>query len=206
MAASWVAAGYNWAGLGACTVVDVAGSLGACSVPIAQANPSAQIIVQDLPGTIARANDPATNTVIPESLRSRFTFMAHDFYSPTQPINADVFFVRMIMHDYSDAYCVKILRPLVAALKPGGRIVIMDQVLPPVGGAPYPLERFMRAQDMQMGLLTNAKERDREQWEELLGKTDQRLRISSVATPPGSVMALIEVVLVEEGTGNGHAR
>jgi hypothetical protein len=210
MSNTYVAAGYDWASLGEVKVVDLAGNVGHCSVAIAKANPKASIVVQDLPEIIKRAKDPAT-CVIPEELRSRFVFMVHDFYKP-QPVEADVFFMRMIMHDYPDKYCIKILRPLVKALRPGGRLLIMDAVLPPVGGAPAPIERFMRAQDLQMLTLTNAKERDHEQWTELMRMTDPRLQIKSITLPPGSAMAIIEVVLEEAANGhvdeplmNGHA-
>lgn len=207
MSTAYIAAGYDWASLGQVTIVDVAGNMGSCSIAIARANPKAKIIVQDLPAVIKRAKDPAT-CVVPEHMRSRFEFMAHDFYQP-QPVQADVFFVRMIMHDYSDKYCIKILRPLVQALKPGGKIILMDAVLPPVGGAPASIERFMRAQDLQMLTLTNAKERDAEQWNDLMKATDPRLRIKSITLPPGSAMAIIEVVLEEKTNGhhepNGHA-
>ena len=199
MSNEYVGAGYDWAGLGEVTIVDVAGNVGHCSVEMAKANPKAQIVVQDLPGIIERAKDPKT-CVTPEEYRSRYTFMAHNFYDE-QPVHADVYFLRMIMHDYSDKYCIKILQPLVKAMKPNGRIIIMDAVMPPVGGAPMPIERFMRAQDMHMCILTNAKERDQEQWEQLVRDTDPRLRINSITTPPGSAKSLIEIVLGPELNG-----
>lgn len=202
MSNTYVAAGFDWSSLGQVKIVDVAGNMGHCSVAIAKANPQATIVVQDLPAIIKRATDPST-CVIPEDLRSRFEFMVHDFYTP-QPVEADVYFLRMIMHDYSDRYCIKILRPLVKSLKPGGRIILMDSVLPPVGGAPAPIERFMRAQDLQMLTLTNAKERDAEQWNELMKATDPRLQIKSITLPPGSAMAIIEVVLEEKANGHGE--
>lgn len=210
MSNAYVTAGFDWASLGEVKIVDVAGNMGHCSIPIAKANKKAAIVVQDLPQIIKRAQDPST-CVIPEDLLPRFEFMVHDFYEP-QPVEADVYFLRMIMHDYSDKYCIRILRPLVEALKPGGRILIMDAVLPPVGGAPAPIERFLRSQDLQMLTLTNARERDAEQWSELMKATDPRLQIKSVTLPPGSAMAVIEVVLedkanghVEESQLNGHA-
>ena len=206
----YVAAGFDWASLGEVKVVDLAGNMGHCSIPIAKANPRAQIVVQDLPEIVTRAQDPST-CVIPQELLPQFEFMVHDFYKP-QPVEADVYFIRMIMHDYSDKYCIQILRPIVDVLKPGARILIMDAVLPPVGGAPAPIERFLRSQDLQMLTLTNAKERDAEQWNELIKATDPRLQIRSITLPPGSAMAIIEVALEEKANGhveqpqqNGHA-
>ena len=164
-----VTAGFPWATLPpGSTVVDIAGNVGHCSIAIARAtDPSVKLVVQDLPQIVARAKDPATS-VVPADLRDRFTFMEHDFYTP-QPIKgAAVYFLRMIMHDYSDDYCWKILRQIVPAMSPDSRIVIMDQVSPPVGVLPTAIERMMRTQDLQMMLLLNAWERDLGEWNDLV--------------------------------------
>lgn len=198
-----IAAGFDWAALGEGTVVDVAGNVGHCSVTIARANPKLRIVVQDMPEIIKSAQDPATS-VIPEDLRDRFTFMVHDFYTP-QPVEADVYFLRMILHDYSDKYAAKILKGLVPAMKPNhSRIVVMDQLMPPVGAAPPVVERIMRTVDLQMMMLTNAKERDYGEWAELFKAADPRLKIKNVANPPGSIMSLIEVVLEGDEGPDGH--
>ena len=187
-----IVAGFDWTALGKGSVVDLAGNLGQCSVSIAQANPLLSIVVQDLPQIVKASQDPASS-FIPANLKSQISFQVHDFWQP-QTAKADVYFMRMIMHLFSDKLCIKILRNTVAAMKTGSRIVIMDQVLPPVGGFPRPIEEFMRAQDMQMMTLTNAKERDYEQWVDLVKRTDSRLKLKNVVTPPGSAMSLIEIV------------
>lgn len=59
--------------------------------------------------------------------------MAHDFITP-QPIHgADVYIFRWIFHNWSDKYCVRILKNLIPALKPGAKIVVNDTVLPQPG-------------------------------------------------------------------------
>ncbi|KIV91718.1 hypothetical protein, variant [Exophiala mesophila] len=215
--------GYDWSSLPqGSTVVDIAGNVGHTMVPIAEAHPNIKFIVQDLPKIVARATDPSTN-VIPEPLRDRFTFQEHDFNTPQPVVGAEVYFLRMIMHDYSDPYCSRILRQIVPAMKKESRIVIMDQVSPPVGLLPAKIERIMRTQDLQMMLLTNARERDLDEWKKLIadvvgggddddgkekddsageGKgaasdaTPVPLEIKNVVTPPGSTMSLIEVGFV----------
>jgi 6-hydroxytryprostatin B O-methyltransferase len=189
-----ILSGCDWAALGEATVVDVAGNMGACSVKIAQANPKLKMIVQDLPEIIKRARDPATS-VVPEDLRDRFTFMVQDFFEPQAVKHADVYFQRMNYQNYSDKYAVKILQNLVPAMGPNSSIVVSDQLLPPVGGAPGMIERFMRTQDLNMLLLLNSKQRDFEQWNALFKAADPRLTIKNVNTPPGSIMSFIEVVL-----------
>lgn len=198
-----ILAGFDWASLGEAIVVDVAGNVGACSLKIAEANPKLKMIVQDLPEVVKRAQDPST-TMIPEPLRDRFTFMVQDFFEPQVVKNADIYFQRMNYHNYSDKYSVKILQSIVSAMGPHSRIVISDQMLPPPGVAPAPVERFMRAQDLQMLLWFNAKERSYDQWESLLHLADPRLKIKNVVTPPASAMSFIEVVLEQgEVKGNG---
>lgn len=41
-----------------------------------------------------------------------------------------------ILHDYSDKYASKILAQIVPAMNPGGRIIVMDGLLPPRGTLP----------------------------------------------------------------------
>jgi chemotaxis methyl-accepting protein methylase len=66
---------------------------------------------------------------IPESVQSKITFMVHDFFKE-QPIkNADVYFFRCTLHNWSDEFVVKVLRALIPALKPGARVVIQDNGL-----------------------------------------------------------------------------
>ncbi|KAL2444816.1 hypothetical protein ABEF95_017277 [Exophiala dermatitidis] len=231
MSNSHVTAGFPWSSLPPnSVVVDVAGNVGHTAVAIARAtHPSVRVIVQDLPKIIARATNPETS-VLPEDLlrgeaeykseseslslsqsesasRPRISFMPHNFYLP-QPIpSAAVYFLRMILHDYSDPWALKILRAIVPAMGPDSKIVIMDQVMPDTPGmVPDPVERMMRTTDLQMMMLTNAKERDRGEWEELIGKAgevaqqhkNKRLAILNIRTPVGSTMSLIEVGFVDD--------
>lgn len=60
-------------------------------------------------------------------LTSRRT--GHSFFD-SQPVqNADVFFMRMILHDWSDAYCHKILSQLRAVAQPHTRLVVIDNIV-----------------------------------------------------------------------------
>lgn len=130
---------YPWESLGNGTVVDVGGSHGAVSVAIAQRCPSLRCIVQDLPHVVADAR-----TKIPPSLTDQVTFMAHDFFTEQPVRDADVYYMRWILHDWSDKYAIRILRSLIPALKVGARIVLSEFVLPEPGEmSPYD-ERKLR--------------------------------------------------------------
>ena len=188
-----VKTGFDWNSLGEATVVDLGGNTGHCSVVIAEAAPKVKCIIQDLPGILAHAQDPH-HSVIPPHLKDRISFMDHNFFEP-QPVQADAYFVRMIMHDWSDQYARKILKRIAAAMKPGSRLMVMDQIMPPVGLLPGTIEKPMRALDLHMAMMFNGKEREMHEWTAILEAADPRLKIKNVVTPQGSALSVIEIML-----------
>lgn len=106
---------------------------------IAKSAPKLKLVVQDLPHVIA-----ANVTALPEDFREQITFMGHDFFAPQPVQDADVYLFSQIFHDWSDAYCVKILRNVLPAMKKGAKIVIRDQVVPPPGTLEKWVEKEMR--------------------------------------------------------------
>ncbi|KAF7536560.1 hypothetical protein G7054_g4417 [Neopestalotiopsis clavispora] len=167
--------------------VDVGGSKGHVSIGIARAYQDWKFVVQDSAQTIAVGREE-----LPTDLTSRVDFVVHDFWQ-VQPIkNADVYFFRMIFHDWSDKYGARILRNLIPALKPGARIIISDACLPPKGAVSLFQERWLRGYDVVMKCFTNGKERDVEGWATLFAKADASFKFLGVRMPPGSKEALIE--------------
>ena len=89
--------------------------------------PNANFIVQDMStdamesGRIAISSD--------QNLQRRITFAAHDFFS-LQPTAADIYIFRHILHDWSDADSVRILKALVPALKDGARVMVSEGIVP----------------------------------------------------------------------------
>lgn len=107
-------------------VVDIGGSLGFVSTAIAQSFQNLKFVVQDL-GRVYKDLDPVSK--LPEEMKSRISFMAHDFFEE-QPVQADAYLIRWCMHNWSDKYATNILKALVPALKKGARVVINDGLLP----------------------------------------------------------------------------
>lgn len=62
-------------------------------------------------------------------LQKRITFVIHNFFTP-QPTVADIYIFRHILHDWSDADSVCILKALVPALRDGARIMISEGIVP----------------------------------------------------------------------------
>ncbi|KAI4132161.1 MAG: hypothetical protein LQ338_000827 [Usnochroma carphineum] len=205
--------GFDWASLGEATVVDVGGSRCHATIALASAFPQLKFIVQDLPETIANA--PGHLADLPESVYSRITCQAHNFFQPQPVKNADVFLMRMIFHDWPDKEATAILQNILPALKtPRSRLIIMDTVLPTPGSVPASEEALLRVRDLTMLEAFNSKERELNDWEKLLSfacadATDGKLTLKSVTKPFGSVMSLLEVVWQSNQTTelvslNGH--
>ena len=112
--------------------------------------------------------------------------MVHDFFKPQPVSGADVYFFRWIFHNWSDKYCIQILRNLIPALKRGARVIISDAVLPEPGEIPKKLESQMRSFDLAMSAIQNAKERDLSDWATLFRNADERFEFQGATRPPGS--------------------
>ena len=130
--------GYAWESLGQGLVIDIGGSQGHVSIALAQSYPSLSFIVQDRGEVIKGAAE-----ALPDDMSHRITFMAHDFLT-NQPVKADAYLLRRVLHDWSDSCCINILRGLVPSLKEGARIIVNDGIAPDPGRLPYLTERQAR--------------------------------------------------------------
>ncbi|KAL9072015.1 MAG: hypothetical protein Q9157_005248 [Trypethelium eluteriae] len=146
-------------------------------------------IVQDLPEVAGQGQKSLLQ------IEGRLTFMAHDFFTEQPVRGAAVYLLRNILHDWSDKYATKILKALVPALTKESIILIMDQILPEPGAVSHSQELSVRSFDLAMLALSNGKERDKEDWENLLMKVDKRLVIVKTTKPLGSAMSLLEIRL-----------
>ena len=70
----------------------------------------------------------STNFMVRISM-SFFCLAAHDFFAP-QPVHApSMFFLRRVLHDWSDDDCVRILRQLRDAAGPNTQLMILDTIM-----------------------------------------------------------------------------
>lgn len=109
-------------------VVDVGGSKGEYGIKIAQKYPGIKVVIQDLPDVVSKARSNA-----PQDLGDMVSFMAHDFFTEQPVKGADVYFLRWILHDWSDKYSIRILRALIPALKKGAKVVLHEYIVPEPG-------------------------------------------------------------------------
>ncbi|KAK8024993.1 S-adenosyl-L-methionine-dependent methyltransferase [Apiospora arundinis] len=177
---------YDWASLGNAYIIDMGGSHGHVAIEIAKNFKDTKILVQDMAMVVESA-------VVPDELKPRVQFMAHSLFEP-QPVQADVYFFRMIFHNWSDKYALRILRAQVPALRPGSTILIQDCVMPKPGVVASWIERDMRAMDMNMGSTFNARERELDEWKALFAAADERFVLRRVIEPERSMVAILEIV------------
>ncbi|EON63934.1 hypothetical protein W97_03162 [Coniosporium apollinis CBS 100218] len=178
-----------WASIGNGKVVDVGGSIGFACVTLARAYPDLSFVVQDLPKVVDGAHEK-----IPESLRDKIKFVAHDFLTEQPVKDADVYLFRWIFHNWSDKYAVEILRNHIPALKKGAKIIVNDGVLPEPGVLSRWDEKLMRTIDLVMLTTVNAREREVDDWRSLFYRADPRFRFLGASKPKESKMWAIEAV------------
>ncbi|KAI1407126.1 S-adenosyl-L-methionine-dependent methyltransferase [Hypoxylon sp. FL1857] len=171
-------------------MVDIGGSRGSVAVELLRKYPTLRCEVQDLAETISQAN-------VPDDLQDRLEFRAHNFFTEQVRRNADVYFMRSILHDWPDKYAVQILRNIIPALKHGSKIIINEVCLPEPNTLPFYHAQLLRGYDLAMKMNFNSKERDADEWAALLKAADPRLRLGRITCSPGSILSVIEAVWEE---------
>ena len=171
-----VALGYDWSA--ASVVADIGGGNGKLLTAVLDANAHLQGVVFDLPHVVADAR-----ALIEEAgLSDRCETAAGDFLTDALP-RADVYILAQILHDWDDERAVAILRSCRRSIGDGGRLLVVEQVLPD-GDEPS----YGKLLDLIMLLLLGGKERTRSEWPALL----QEGRFELVSITPGPLTNLIE--------------
>jgi 6-hydroxytryprostatin B O-methyltransferase len=173
----------------------VGGSTGHASIALARRYSELTFIVEDLPEVVEEGPKYLASQDDGYTLESRVSYKAHNFFDPQPVRDADVYLLRMILHDWAFADSVRILTHLAEALKPGARIIIMDTVLPDPGSIPVSKERLLRVRDLTMMQVFNSQERHLEDWKEIFSKVPRGLKVEQVKQPAGSVLSLIVLVV-----------
>ncbi|KAG4416780.1 hypothetical protein IFR04_010109 [Cadophora malorum] len=141
-------------------LVDVGGGRGHDLEAFRNRFPDAKgsLILQDLPPVIDDIKELHVDI-----MRTK-----HDFFTPQSVEGARAYYLRSILHDYSDAVCRKILQHIVTAMKPGySKLLIFEWILPDVGTPLYPA-----LLDINMLALLSGMERTETQWTELLSSVE----------------------------------
>ncbi|KZT74280.1 S-adenosyl-L-methionine-dependent methyltransferase [Daedalea quercina L-15889] len=176
LVSSSIISDYPWAALGPAKVVDVGGGVGSMCMELAAKFPQLQFVVEDRKPVIEQGRNVWASEMPQVVQDGRIILRVHDFFHE-QPIKgAEVYFLRYILHDWSDDACVTILTRLRDAMTASSRILVADMVMNTTVGssflktAPPPLPAnygsasiFKNMQDLAMLALFNGTERTPEQ-------------------------------------------
>ena len=174
-----VAAAYDFSKLG--TVVDVGGGTGNLLTTILAAQKGPRGILFDLP----HVGPEAMALIQQRGLTDRVTIQAGSFFDSV-PKGGDAYLLSHIIHDWSEEQCLTILNHCRSAMKPGGRILIIEMVLPD-GNTPHPGKLL----DMMMLVGPGGQERTVSEYHALLAKAG--LKIARIV-PTASAVSIVEAV------------
>lgn len=164
-------------------VVDVGGGQGAFIAAVLQAHSGLHGVLFDQQHVV----DGAAPTLEAVGVSARCERIGGDFFAPPLP-SGDLFLLRQVIHDWDDARSIAILRNCAQALAPGGKVLVIEALIP-AGNAPSPA-KFL---DLQMLVMLGGRQRTEDEYRQLYTAAGlQLLRI----IPTNSEFSLIEGALV----------
>ncbi|KAL2839749.1 S-adenosyl-L-methionine-dependent methyltransferase [Aspergillus pseudoustus] len=194
---------YPWHELGHETVVDIGGGVGGFMLELSQKYPQLNLVVQDCESNIELAKTkvwPAEGHAALE--HGRVKFFAYDFFTPNPVNGAAVYWLRYILHDWADEYCLNILTNIRQAMGPHSRLLVCEQVMDTTvqaltGTAPAPLpanygvaKRYSHQRDLDVMAIINGIERTPAQFADLFDRAGLVLR---KVWPCRSQVSILEV-------------
>jgi hypothetical protein len=164
-------------------VVDVGGAHVILLAAILKANPTMRGILFDLPHVTATAGESLKT----QGIGDRCEVVTGDFFESVPP-GADVHVLKQIVHDWSDKECTTILRNCHQALKPNGKILLVEMVIPPDNSP-----GMAQAMDLNMLVLLTGRERTELEYRELLSTAGFNIERVMPTHSPFSVIEALRV-------------
>lgn len=174
-----VAEAYDFSGID--TLIDIAGGHGRLLTGVLEANPSMRGVLFDLPHVIEGAVETISKTDVSERVET----VSGDFFASV-PAGGDAYIMKHIIHDWDDDRALAILRNIRQAMKPGGRVLVVEAVIADGNG-----QDFGKLLDIEMLVSPGGKERTAKEYEELFERAG--LRMTRIV-PTKSPYSVIEAV------------
>jgi hypothetical protein len=176
-----VLATYDFSGFE--RIVDVAGGAGGLLAAILASTPKLRGTLFDQPSVIEQAKSDA----ILEPFGDRCELVGGDFFEAV-PAGADAYIMKHIIHDWDDERAEIILTNCRRAMKPGGKLLVVDRVIDPPN-APDPKKFF----DVAMMLMPGGRERSEPEWKTLYAAAGFRVTRIVPTPAPHSVIEGVPV-------------
>jgi hypothetical protein len=145
-------------------IVDVGGGQGALLQGILERYPHARGILYDLPSVVADAKGIRDSAVA-----ARCEVVGGDMFQAV-PDGADAYLLKRILHDWSDAEAIQVLRNCREAMSDQGKVLAVERVLPPSIQADSPTSA-----DLMMLVLVTGRERTEAEFGDLYSSAGLRL-------------------------------
>jgi hypothetical protein len=174
-----VAAAYDFSGLK--TIVDVGGATGNLLTAVLGKASGAKGVLYDLPHVVK----DAAPLIQSRGLTDRVKIESGSFFDQV-PAGGDAYLLSHVIHDWSEAQCLTILGNVRKAMNPGGRVLLIEMVLPP-GNEPHPGKML----DIMMLVGPGGQERTEQEYRALLDQAKFRLHR---VVPTESAVSVVEAV------------
>ena len=145
-------------------VVDVGGGAGTLMAALLDRNPAVRGTVLELPEMAAAARA----LLAERGLSGRCDVVVGDFFAAVP--EADLIVLKLIIHDWDDAHAEAILNNCAAALRPGGKVVLVEGVVPD-----DPNQPLLPLLDLHMHVILGGHERTAAEFGALLASAGLRL-------------------------------
>jgi len=174
-----VADAYSFEGVG--SIVDVAGGHGLLLATILGRHPQMKGTLYEMPHVLEGAK---TGPLQP--MMDRCKLESGDMFT-SMPAGADAYIMKHIIHDWTDEQCVQILKACRKAVNPGGKLLVVDNVIP-LGNEFHP-GKFL---DIQMMLFPGGRERTEKEFRELFAASGWKLsRVIPTRVPESIVEGVL---------------
>ena len=174
-----IAAAYDFSAIN--TLVDIGGGRGMLLATILAKNPTLRGVLFDQPQVVAGADENREHL----GVESRFQIVGGDFFKEVP--STDAYILKHIIHDWSDADAVAILKTIHRCAQPGARLVLAECVIKPQNEPD-----FGKLLDLEMLVLShNGIERTKKEFADLFtaaGFKFQRI------VPTESPVSLVEAI------------
>ena len=125
------------AAAGPIKVLDIAAGHGIFGIVVAQRNPRAEIVAVDWAGVLKVATENAAKM----GVGARHTALPGDAFTVDWGTGFDIALMTNFLHHFDTPTCTTLLKKVAAALKPGGRVMVLefvpneDRVTPPMAAS-----------------------------------------------------------------------
>jgi SAM-dependent methyltransferase len=161
------------------TVVDVGGGKGTLLAEILRRHPHLHGVLLETAPVAARARAELEAADIAD----RWEAVAGDFFERV-PEGADCYVMANVLHDWDDSRSIEILSNCRRSMATGGRVLIVERLIPEDGGDPVPT----LLSDINMLVITGGQERTNAEYRTLLEAAGLRLgTIEPVSFPYGVI-------------------